>query len=840
MRHKAQLRSPGGRTRRLQLEPLESRNLLAAASDSPLEADWGGTIVHDDGGDLFAVDMKGGSPVEFLGSVPDVMSDVAFSPSGELFGLGGWPWGPSELYTVELDFDNPGGSLQSDWMGTVYEPGFSNLLLNSLEFGPDGSLYGVGYGWVYDGVFDWATDDYLYLIDTSTAVAEPVLWLGGHHSAGDLTFDEDGTGYTVTDSGTLLAIESDFSSYTEVNARYSAYWDYYGLTYGAGPNMYGFRAARDVYRINPDDATETYLGTMEHPSLGLVNGAASVYRPPTVLEDVDFLELADQTPVLGELWYRIEAAHDGILTADLPGLGSARGVDMFLYSRDAVGSLDELEAGDDRLDYFDAQAGQQYYLQITGVEAGVDVRLANLVSPTATGVHVFDTQGNDEFEYVAGSTYVVTINGLSYELKTPGVDPVEVSFAGTAGSETARLTGSSRADTIELNATTRSGSLEGPGYRVDIGTVAEIHVDGRVGNDSATITGTDGEDEITMGLKYATLTATGSLLDVSDIETIQIDAGEGEDRSTFIGSNWSELVYLYPETGLYHNNIPPDYPSTNPPDYRIETSGIETNTVTGGGPDDVASMYDTDDDDEYRAKPGEATLVGPGYSQTILGFPFVHAYAKQGGHDVAWLTDSTANEKLRATPTISYIRGGGFHNRAKFFDVVHAYSTEGGKDLAVFDDSAGDDTFDFTPTESKQEGDGYSILAEDFERVVVRASTGFDVARITTSTKHNALRARAHKVVFYGGGLDLVARRFDEVYAESPGGTDLANIHDTLGDDHLEAADDWARLSRNVGGLDLLYHLVGFANVHAYHSEGTDTTDIVNPLLYNLELRGGW
>ena len=791
--------------------------------------------------------MKGGSPIELLGTTTSVMADMAFSPSGELFGLGGWPAGSSQLSSVEIDFDALGGYLKTNWIATVYEPGLSDLNLNSLEFGPDGSLYGVGYGWVDDGIFSWPTDDYVYVIDQSTGAADPLLWLGGHHAAGDLTFGEDGTAYTVTDFGTLLAIESDFSRYTEVNPYFSMYGDYYGLTYGAGPKMYGFRdnvrvGEADAYVINPGDATETYLGTMYHERLGPINGAATVFRPPTVLEDVDFLELDDQIPILGELWYRIDAAHDGILTADLPGLGSSGGVDMVLYSRDSAGDLDVLETGDDRVDYFEAAAEGQYYLQITGVQAGVDVRLTNLVSPTATGVQVFDTQGHDRFEYFAGSTYGVTINGVSYQLNTPGVDTVEVAFTGTAGTDTAWLTGTSRDEVAALDATSGSGSLSGSGFRVDVASVAEIHVDGNRGHDSATMTGTAGVDTAVMQLRAATLTTPESFLDVSDVDVIQIDAGEGADESTYSDSYLVEKVYLYPDSGLYQAYFEPGGPMTGTHDFRVGTTGIETNTVTSLRGADEAYLYDSADDDEYRSHPaGEATLVGPGYSQTMIGFPTVHAYGKNGGHDVAWIHDSVSKEKLKASPKFTLLRGGGFYSRAKFFEEVYAYSTVGGKDYAVFADSDGNDTFDFSPTQSKLQGDGFLIQAEEFERVLVRASNGYDIARLTDSPGANTFRGRSHKAMLYGDGLDLTARWFDEVYAQAtPGGGDVAKLHDTPDDDHLEAAGNWARMSINTGALDMLYEVAGFGDVHAYHTFGADTTDIIEPLLYDLDLRGGW
>ena len=866
MTRKAGLRSTGGFSRKLQLEPLEARDLLAAAADSPLEVEWGGTVVHDSDGDLFAVDMKGGSPVELLGTMGDIMSDMAFSPSGELFGLGGWPYGPSQLSTVEIDFDNPGGNLTTTWIATVYEPGLSNLDLNSLEFGPNGSLYGVGYGWETDGVFEWATDDYVYVVDTSMGAAQPLLWLGGHHAAGDLTFGEDGMAYTVTDNGILLAIESDFSGYSEVNTGSSMFRDYYGLTYGAGPAMFGFREAHEAYRINPDDAAQTYLGTMQHTSLGSINGAASVYRPPTTLEDMDFLELDNQTPILGELWYRIEAARDGILTADLPGLGSTRGVDMSLYSRDSAGDLDVLETGDDRVDYFDAVADGQYYLQITGVEAGLDVRLTNLVSPTATGVQVFDTQGNDTFEYFAGSTYVVTINGVSYQLATPGVETVEVTFTGTAGSDTAWLTGTNRDDVATLDATTGSGSLLSPGIRVDVASVAEIHVDGGGGVDSATITGTDGDDQATMELKSATLTTAQSVLDVSDVDVIQIDAGDGEDQSTFTGSQWAEKVFLYPDSALYHNYYAePPPPSTHVPDYRIITSGIETKTATSdgvnsGGGDDIVELLDSDGDDTLTATPDQYVLsgtptAGPDFTITANNFRYAHGYARNGGHDVASLTGSQGKDRLKVYPDYVKLMGNGYYNRAKFFESYTVDAPANANDTAIVYGSDAADVFWAMKNELRMDYDTtaapgerplqnltYDTVAYGFEWVRAYAyGDSNDWAELHDSALNDVFIGKPHKSeimngprkddgVSRGDEYKITARKFRNVtaIADRGGEPDLAKLYDSAdaGTD-IWVADyrDGETWSTMTMPSRMLYEVLAFERVGGYGFNGEQGPD---------------
>ena len=59
-----------------------------------------------------------------------------------------------------------------------------------------------------------------------------------------------------------------------------------------------------------------------------------------------------------------------------------------------------------------------------------------------------------------------------------------------------------------------------------------------------------------------------------------------------------------------------------------------------------------------------------------------------------------------------------------------------------------------------------------------------------------------------------------------------------VGDDLLEAADDWARISSQA--LDFLYEVSGFDHVTAIAGNDGNTSDVTDPLAFTLEMDGPW
>ena len=66
-----------------------------------------------------------------------------------------------------------------------------------------------------------------------------------------------------------------------------------------------------------------------------------------------------------------------------------------------------------RLDY-QGQPGKAYFLAVSGSNSDVDVNITNAVKQVGSTVTVSGTSANDTFEFMAGSSYTVIINGVNY------------------------------------------------------------------------------------------------------------------------------------------------------------------------------------------------------------------------------------------------------------------------------------------------------------------------------------------------------------------------------------------------------------------------------------------
>jgi hypothetical protein len=112
-----------------------------------------------------------------IGSLPELIVSIAFSPSDELYGVSN---DGRTLYKID---PSTGRSLSSVALtGTTYSFGGTSVgEINGIDFAPDGRLYGIGFG--------------LYLINPNTGVATRVTPGGRDVSGGlftDLDFGPDG------------------------------------------------------------------------------------------------------------------------------------------------------------------------------------------------------------------------------------------------------------------------------------------------------------------------------------------------------------------------------------------------------------------------------------------------------------------------------------------------------------------------------------------------------------------------------------------------------------------------------------------------------------------------
>lgn len=106
----------------------------------------------------------------------------------------------------------------------------------------------------------------------------------------------------------------------------------------------------------------------------------------------------------------------------------------------------------------------------------------DLISQDGDTVTVHGTAGDDTFQFVAGATRTISINGVTRQFSSTVKNFV---FDGGGGTDTASLTGSAGDDNASL--WIGSGTLVGSGYNLSVNNVTSLSVDGGGGNDAAVL-----------------------------------------------------------------------------------------------------------------------------------------------------------------------------------------------------------------------------------------------------------------------------------------------------------------------------------------------------------------
>lgn len=749
-----------------------------------LDAAWPGAVVHDSVGNIFTLDMDNALALEYAGTSDVVLYDMAFSPAPEskLYGIT-LPYGGffSELVSFDIDLSGDTPVITTESIDTIHMGINNGIYANSLGFNAAGELFAAGY--------DVSGDNELFKIDPDTNGAQRVLDLGVHISSGDLTFDTDGNLYLTTSSGNLLQIPPGQNDINVVGQTLDPdgeelIQDFFGLLTGPEPLMHGFRTDGTVYVIDTDNAETTLVGQMDPDSLEGLNdvfGAATVFPPPTDLGEIDFRELPGQTPTLGELWYRVEAAHDAILTIDLPNVAPGSPVDLSLYEFNGQGELVQLstqDLGDLRLDYEDAVDGGVYYVQIEGVESPVDVRVTNLVNLVGNGAMVHGTDETDTFEFAPGPPYTVMINGVNYPYNFSSNPEVTVTFNGGIGRDVANLTGSIRDDVATLNLGTASGLVEQlgllPRYRVIVNNTPLMTFDGVGGQDSADLVGTASADMIVLTPATATLSRSTTAVGVANVETIDINAGSGADTAVFTGTAANETVDL-----AYLNA---DFGSSS---FDTTVTNAETISATGGGGNDTADLRGGAGQEWFKGYPSTASMYRKSYyTHQVTDFDAVVAHGTPGGNDVAQMWGSAAQvDTFDATPDNGQLSATGVYSlRAEAFRYVHAYGNPGNQDVArLHGDPGSQDTLEAWPDQGKLYGSDYFTRAKSFRYLYADGNAGDgDVAMIhDASGQADTFDYWPDYATLSGSGFFTQANAFRYVHAYATAGDgDLAQLHD--------------------------------------------------------------
>jgi WD40 repeat protein len=137
------------------------------------------------GSQLWSVSPTNGSAVS-LGALPELIVDISFSPTGQLWGIGN---GSNTLWRIDPSNGQPlaAGALSGIQAGGI----------NSIAFNSQGGLFGLGQGT-------------LYSINSQTFAASVITSVSPCCTVRGLTFTSDGS--LFTSQGASLSLTSSLSS----------------------------------------------------------------------------------------------------------------------------------------------------------------------------------------------------------------------------------------------------------------------------------------------------------------------------------------------------------------------------------------------------------------------------------------------------------------------------------------------------------------------------------------------------------------------------------------------------------------------------------------------------
>ena len=288
--------------------------------------------------------------------------------------------------------------------------------------------------------------------------------------------------------------------------------------------------------------------------------------------------------------------------------------------------------------------------------------------------------------------------------------------------------------------------------------------------------------------------------------------------------------------------------------YHFDDAQVQSVKFDGGNGDDTVILDDSIGDDTLTAEATHAVFSNsdqtPGFTVTVDGFEVLQAYARSGGHDRAFLHDSDGKDKFKSEPAKNYAKmyGGLMYNRVKFYDVIEAFSS-GEKDLARLFDTEGNDVFEGQQDVSWLRTDVFDVGVHNFRQVIGYAlEGGHDAATLKDSALKDEVHLKGDKSEIFdqqsnGDVYKITARRFDAVHADGSEGEeyDRVKMWETTHDNHVEAADNWARMFAQKSEREMIYDVLAFEFVKVRASTGgNDTAKITGQLDFDLQFDPSW
>lgn len=430
-------------------------------------------------------------------------------------------------------------------------------------------------------------------------------------------------------------------------------------------------------------------------------------------------------------------------------------------------------------------------------KAGVRTEIQDdAVSQSGTTVQVRGTAGADLFEFHAGPSLRVVLNGVGYEFDPSKIDSID--FSGGDGDDQVILVGDGGEDTVTVHPA--SVELVGQGIEVRADSVESVTAEGNGGFDRAYLYDSAGDDTLDAYEDRVEFAGSDFRHEVNGFDRVYVYAEQGG----------SDRAHLYDSAGNDRFYGQPTYASLTGAGFDNRVEGFDrVYAYSESGGQDTAYFYDSSGNDRFYGRPEHSTMSGMGYYNQAAGFGRVYAYATLGGSDESYLYDTAGNDRFHGRPTNASISAPNRYTQVSGFDRVSAYAEAGGMDRAYFYDSSGNDRFQGQPTYASMSGLGYYNYARGFDQVQAYATGGRNTAYLNGSPGDETLDSTAQTTELAGAGFATTAQDFDVVQVRGGGGADQAVFREVGQNDTFFGREDRGELDDS----DTLRTIVDFDDV---------------------------
>lgn len=624
--------------------------------------------------------------------------------------------------------------------------------------------------------------------------------------------DQDFLSFRATTSGTITL--------TADSATSTLRW-----TSTAGGQVSGERLTLLVQAGQTYTVGFTGDGSLAHYTVAIdVQGGSSIADWGTV----DFTQREHLSITSEGAWYKMSASRDGVFTVDAAFTASRGNVQIQLCDaqmQPISGLASSSSTGAQRID-LTAQAGQEFYVRVTGVNSDVRLRVTNLVVQSGRTLSIYGTGGADSIDYQGGTNASATVNGVSYTFN--GVNQTRI--YGGAGQDSVILRGTSAAESVSLAPTT--ATISHNSWRATAEGAEQIRVIGNGGNDSSALRDSAGDDQLISSAFTSTLTGSGYSIVSEGIGRVTITASTGNDQVRLDGSEGNDTFTLSPtkatmagsgftvtalnfegvtarggagsDTANLTDSAANDTllatgsgVSLTSATYRLSTEGVEQVNASASRGTDTLDLRGTSGNESLVTRPGRVEWQSSGYRLVANRFEGMNSQGG-GGTDTASMYDSAGADTFTAGPSVATLRGRSYEFSVSDFDVIQAFASRSSAlDQAFVTDSAGNDTFTAAPRTASLVGPDFQIQMQGFDKVRALATAGgLDAAYFSDSAGVDTFTSRPFDSEMAGSGYRHSAAGFESVSAMSiAGGRDKANFFDSAGNDLLSSNSTGTTLS---------------------------------------------